>query len=125
MTGPTSSLGALLSREGRRDPNPFYGQLHRQGPVCALTDPASRFDVVVHGYDPATDRCVLTVDGKQIDMRADGNAERLMQAAKSWPEQNVSVIGTTRTPYKCVGGVVFNLQRAGKRVGFVAEPPAG
>lgn len=50
-SGPTSSLGALLSREGRRDPNPFYAQLHRQGPVCALTDPADRFDVVVHGYD--------------------------------------------------------------------------
>ena len=51
MTGPTSSLGALLSPEGRRDPNPFYAELHRQGPVCVLTDPASRFDVVVHGYD--------------------------------------------------------------------------
>jgi cytochrome P450 len=50
-SGPISSLGALLSQEGRRDPNPFYGQLHRQGPVCALTGPADRFDVVVHGYD--------------------------------------------------------------------------
>jgi cytochrome P450 len=50
-SGPISSLGALLSREGRRDPNPFYADLHRQGPVCALTDPAGRFDVVVHGYD--------------------------------------------------------------------------
>jgi cytochrome P450 len=58
MTGPTtttSSLGALLSREGRRDPNPFYAELHRQGPVCALTDPADRFDVVVHGYDAVHD----------------------------------------------------------------------
>jgi len=45
------SLGALLSRQGRRDPNPFYAELHRQGPVCVLTDPAEKFDVVVHGYD--------------------------------------------------------------------------
>lgn len=57
MTGPAvhsgsvSSLGALLSKEGRRDPNPFYADLHRQGPVCALTGSADRFDVVVHGYD--------------------------------------------------------------------------
>jgi cytochrome P450 len=50
-SGPTSSLGALLSRQGRRDPNPFYAELHRQGPVCVLTDPAEKFDVVVHGYD--------------------------------------------------------------------------
>jgi cytochrome P450 len=41
----------LLSAEGRRDPNPFYAELHRQGPVCLLPDPADRFDVVVHGYD--------------------------------------------------------------------------
>ncbi|MFL6121686.1 cytochrome P450 [Actinophytocola sp.] len=45
------SLRALLSREGRRDPNPFYAELHRQGPVCVLADPAEKFDVVVHGYD--------------------------------------------------------------------------
>jgi cytochrome P450 len=45
------SLGALLSKQGRRDPNPFYAELHRQGPVCVLTDPAEKFDVVVHGYD--------------------------------------------------------------------------
>lgn len=59
MTGPVTevhngsdiSLGTLLSKEGRRDPNPFYAQLHRQGPVCVLTNPADRFDVVVHGYD--------------------------------------------------------------------------
>jgi cytochrome P450 len=52
-SGPVDSLGALLSKEGRRDPNPFYAQLHRQGPVCVLTGPAERFDVVVHGYDAA------------------------------------------------------------------------
>jgi len=50
-SGPDVSLGALLSRQGRRDPNPFYAELHRQGPVCTLPDPADRFDVVVHGYD--------------------------------------------------------------------------
>jgi len=44
-------LRSLLSAEGRRDPNPFYADLHRQGPVCLLTNPADRFDVVVHGYD--------------------------------------------------------------------------
>jgi len=50
-SGQSVSLGALLSRQGRRDPNPYYAELHRQGPVCRLTDPADRFDVVVHGYD--------------------------------------------------------------------------
>ncbi len=46
-----TSLRSLLSAEGRRDPNPFYAELHRQGQVCLLPDPSDRFDVVVHGYD--------------------------------------------------------------------------
>lgn len=50
-TGQTASLRALLSRDGRRDPHPHYAELHRRGPVCRLTDPVERFDVVVHGYD--------------------------------------------------------------------------
>ena len=30
------------------------------------------------------------------------------------------------TPYRCVGGAVFTMQRAGfARVGFISEPPAG
>ncbi|HEY7597676.1 MAG TPA: cytochrome P450 [Actinophytocola sp.] len=49
--GQTTSLRALLSKEGRRDPNPHYARLHQLGPVCLLPDPVDRFDVVVHGYD--------------------------------------------------------------------------
>ncbi|HEX2131378.1 MAG TPA: cytochrome P450 [Actinophytocola sp.] len=51
--GSTISLGSLLAGPGRRNPNPFYADLHRHGPVCRLTDPAEKFDVVVHGYDAA------------------------------------------------------------------------
>jgi biopolymer transport protein ExbD len=30
------------------------------------------------------------------------------------------------TPYRCVGGAVFTMQRAGfARVGFISEPPGG
>jgi cytochrome P450 len=50
-SGQTASLRALLSKEGRQDPNPHYAGLHRHGPVCLLPDPVDRFDVVVHGYD--------------------------------------------------------------------------
>jgi len=57
MTEPNTqiSIGSLLSRQGRRDPNPFYAQLHRHGPVCVLTGPAEKFDVVAHGYDAVHD----------------------------------------------------------------------
>jgi len=38
----------------------------------------------------------------------------------------VHIRGDINTPYRCIGGAVFTLQRAGfTRVGFISEPPAG
>ena len=38
----------------------------------------------------------------------------------------VHIRGDVNTPYKCVGGTVFTMQRAGfQRVGFISQPPAG
>ena len=40
------------------------------------------------------------------------------------PEAHIR--GDVNTPYKCVGGPIFTMQRAGfSRVGFISEPPAG
>ncbi|HET9141146.1 cytochrome P450 [Actinophytocola sp.] len=49
----TVSLGALLSADGRRDPYPYYAELHRYGQICRCEDPENRFDFVVHGFDAA------------------------------------------------------------------------
>ena len=38
----------------------------------------------------------------------------------------VHVRGDVNTPYKCIGGTVFTMQRAGfARVGFISQPPPG
>ena len=38
----------------------------------------------------------------------------------------VHVRGDVSTPYKCIGGTVFTMQRAGfARVGFISQPAAG
>ena len=38
----------------------------------------------------------------------------------------VHIRGDINTPYKCIGGAVFTMQRAGfSRVGFISEPPPG
>jgi biopolymer transport protein ExbD len=38
----------------------------------------------------------------------------------------VHIRGDANTPYRCIGGTVFNMQRAGfVRVGFISEPPPG
>jgi biopolymer transport protein ExbD len=40
------------------------------------------------------------------------------------PEAHIR--GDVNTPYRCIGGVIFTMQRAGfSRVGFISEPPAG
>ncbi|HEU5469139.1 MAG TPA: cytochrome P450 [Actinophytocola sp.] len=53
VTVHTVSLAALLSADGRRDPYPYYAELHRHGQLCRCEDPENRFDFVVHGFDAA------------------------------------------------------------------------
>ena len=43
---------------------------------------------------------------------------------ENMPEAHIR--GDVNTPYKCIGGAVFTMQRAGfARVGFISEPPPG
>ena len=43
---------------------------------------------------------------------------------ETMPEAHIR--GDINTPYKCIGGAVFTMQRAGfARVGFISEPPPG
>lgn len=40
------------------------------------------------------------------------------------PEAHIR--GDVKTPYRCIGGAVFTMQRAGfSRVGFISDPPPG
>jgi biopolymer transport protein ExbD len=40
------------------------------------------------------------------------------------PEAHIR--GDVNTPYRCIGGAIFTMQRAGfTRVGFISEPPPG
>ncbi|MFI5913305.1 cytochrome P450 [Dactylosporangium sp. NPDC051541] len=45
------ALKELFSAEGRRDPYPFYADLHRQGQVAPLDPAVDRYSVVVHGWE--------------------------------------------------------------------------
>ena len=51
-----------------------------------------------------------------------GGVENLTE--DTLPEAHIR--GDVNTPYKCIGGAIFTMQRAGfARVGFISEPPAG
>lgn len=56
---------------------------------------------------------------KEIDKQGGPNAPGI-----ELPEAHIR--GDVNTPYRCIGGVIFTMQRAGfARVGFISEPPPG
>ena len=64
----------------------------------------------------------LAVKKLEDQIAAVGGVENVTE--ENMPEAHIR--GDVNTPYKCVGGTVFTMQRAGfARVGFISEPPAG
>ena len=65
------------------------------------------------------DRAVKKLEAEIVRQ---GGVENLTE--ETMPEAHIR--GDVDTPYKCVGGAVFTMQRAGfARVGFISEPPVG
>ena len=63
-----------------------------------------------------------SVDKLEAAVKAVGGTQNLTE--ENLPEAHIR--GDVNTPYKCIGGAVYNMQRAGfARVGFISEPPAG
>ena len=72
------------------------------------------------------------VDSDQLLERAVDKLEKLVEdvggvlnvTEENMPEAHIR--GDINTPYKCIGGAIITMQRAGfARVGFISEPPAG
>jgi biopolymer transport protein ExbD len=64
------------------------------------------------------DRAVVKLRA-EIDRQGGPNAQGI-----ELPEAHIR--GDVNTPYRCIGGAIFTMQRAGfARVGFISEPPAG
>jgi biopolymer transport protein ExbD len=65
------------------------------------------------------DRAVKKLEDTIRDV---GGVENITE--ENMPEAHIR--GDINTPYRCIGGAVFTMQRAGfARVGFISEPPAG
>lgn len=46
----TVSLAVLNTVEGRRNPYPFYAELHKRGPICRVNPGEGRYAFVIHGH---------------------------------------------------------------------------
>ena len=56
------------------------------------------------------------------EIERQGGVENITE--ENMPEAHIR--GDVNTPYKCIGGAVYTMQRAGfARVGFISEPPPG
>jgi biopolymer transport protein ExbD len=67
--------------------------------------------------DELLDRAVKKLEDT---IAAAGGVENLTE--ETMPEAHIR--GDVDTPYKCIGGAVFTMQRAGfARIGFISEPP--
>jgi biopolymer transport protein ExbD len=72
------------------------------------------------------------VNSDELLTRAVDKLEQLIEdvgGVENVTEENMPeahIRGDVNTPYKCIGGTIFTMQRAGfARVGFISEPPAG
>ena len=73
---------------------------------------------------PVTNEQLLdrAVKALEDQIAAVGGVENINE--ENMPE--VHIRGDVNTPYKCIGGTVFTMQRAGfARVGFISQPAAG
>ena len=67
--------------------------------------------------DELLDRAVAKLEDLIEDV---GGVENVTE--ENMPEAHIR--GDVNTPYRCIGGAIFTMQRAGfSRVGFISEPP--
>ena len=99
----------------------------KRAPVAALLclvmaagcAPRRSLVVSVGGTGTADAPCFVEVEGERLPM------DRFAALARRWRGREAHLRGESDTPYRCVGPVIYNLQRARiGRIGFISEPAA-
>ncbi|HEY1126040.1 MAG TPA: biopolymer transporter ExbD [Sphingobium sp.] len=73
--------------------------------------------------DPEKGPNSVTIDGQRIDWSSDDATMAGISKAIGHVNRPVRIKASTETPYRCIGGVIFSLQRAGvSKIDFVTTP---
>jgi biopolymer transport protein ExbD len=68
----------------------------------------------------------IWIDNKLVELNPASPDPEQIRAAIGEGKPLVHLIADVSTPYRCIDGLIFTLQRAGvASVGFIAEPSAG
>jgi hypothetical protein len=73
--------------------------------------------VTSSGAGSAEAPCLAEVDGRRMSL------DDFAAFARRWRGREAHLKGTIDTPYRCIGRIIYELQRAGfGRIGFISEP---
>ena len=87
-------------------------------PVAGTGAAERALNVYAAGNGSARAPCRIVLDGVPI------SAEAVRTFVTRWRGREAHVRGAAETTYRCMGAVVYELQRAGYRIGFISEPAA-
>jgi hypothetical protein len=94
---------------------PVVGALSLASTACSALPPEGPVHL---SFGMAGEECRFETEERSMGIEA------LTAAAGAWRRRGVHLDATLATPYKCLSGAIFALQRAGvKRIGWIAEPP--
>lgn len=90
-------------------------------PACApqpdRAEAAAGVNVMVGGRGTDEAPCFVEAEGRRL------TSDAFAAAARQWRQREVHLWGEARTPYRCMGPIIFALQSAGvQRIGFISEP---
>ena len=94
----------------------------RAGPLAVLAGVAGCAAgrvMPIHASGPgeAGAPCAIQVEGRWIAM------SDFPAFARRWRGREAHVRGRVDLPYRCIGNIIFELQRAGfRQIGFISEP---
>lgn len=90
--------------------------------VCSARNKTAALRVKPHcGLDGSLDW--VSVGNRKVEMRKGSDNLDALKAALDGRVEAVQVAADLKTPYRCIGGLIFSLQRLGvSKVGFIAQP---
>ena len=76
-------------------------------------------NISANGAGATAAECVVEVDGERMSL------EQFAASVRRWRGREVHLRGNAQLPYRCIGPVIYVLQRAPvARIGVISAPPA-